>query len=152
MIPKGLRLNQRVNPISEIGTCEMVAKIEDILRKVEEYIESPLISHNQNLVDDTSRQLEEIERKIQTKPDNEKGAIHNWNNFYYSYSCELLNTFIYSNIYIMELLHPIFSPASNHLHIYNQCPPSLELFRISPDETQLCETGRNCLKKTYCQS
>ena len=75
VIPKGLRLNRRVNPISGIGTRETVAKIEDILRKAEEDILSTLISHNENLVDDTRRQLEEIERQIQSRPNNEKGIM-----------------------------------------------------------------------------
>ena len=49
VISVGLRLNRRVNPISGFGTRETVAKIEEILRKVEDDILSTLISHNENL-------------------------------------------------------------------------------------------------------
>ena len=73
--PRGLRLSRQVHPIQGQGSDDTASRIENILHNAEKGILEALIEHYDKMVDSTTRQLQNIEEDLSSRPDSDKDAI-----------------------------------------------------------------------------
>ena len=74
-VPKGLKLNRQVHPIKGKGGSTIAANIEHIISRAERDIVDSLISHYEELGENITVELKNMETQLGSRPENDEGAV-----------------------------------------------------------------------------